>query len=128
MLTRHFIDRYSVRHGRPVGGLTDEAMACLQGWTWPGNVRELENTIERAVVLCRTDTIHQTDLPPSIATANRPPDRLSFAVGTPLRVIERRMIETTLKKCDGDRNRTAALLGTTIRTLYRREAEWRSGK
>jgi two-component system response regulator HydG len=128
MLTRHFVDRYAVRHGRSVGGVTDDALACLQGWTWPGNVRELENTIERAVVLCRTDTIAQADLPPTIAQANRAPDRLSFAVGTPLKDVERRMIETTLKKCDGDRNRTAAMLGTTIRTLYRREAEWRSGK
>ncbi len=127
MLTRHFVDRYAVRHGRAVGGVSDDALACLQDWAWPGNVRELENTIERAVVLCRTDTIDQTDLPPTIAQANRAPDRLSFAVGTPLKDVERRMIETTLKKCDGDRNRTAAMLGTTIRTLYRREAEWRSG-
>jgi DNA-binding NtrC family response regulator len=36
------------------------------------------------------------------------------------------MIEATLKKCDGDRPKTATLLGTTVRTLYRREAEWRS--
>ena len=32
------------------------------------------------------------------------------------------MIEATLKKCGGDRAQTANMLGTTVRTIYRREA------
>ena len=126
LLAKTFIDRFSARHGRPVSGLTDEALTCLEAWTWPGNVRELENTLERAVVLCRNDTIHASDLPADIAKARQAPDRLSFSVGTPLRFIERRMIEATMKKCGGDRQKTATLLGTTVRTIYRREAEWRT--
>jgi len=127
LLAQSFIDRFSIHHGRPISGLSDEALSCLESWTWPGNIRELENTLERAVVLCRTDTIDVRDLPSDIAKARRAPDRLSFSVGTPLRQIERRMIEATMKKCGGDRQKTAALLGTTVRTIYRREAEWRTG-
>ncbi len=126
LLTRHFVDLFAGRHERAVSALSDDAVSALQGWTWPGNVRELENTLERAVVLCKTDTIEVDDLPLTIARAKRTPDRVQFAVGTPLRTIERRMIEATLKKLGGDRQKTADVLGTTVRTLYRREAEWRS--
>ena len=126
MLARHFVDRFAIRHQRSVHGLSAKAMDALEGFRWPGNVRQLENTIERAVVLCKTDTIEPKDLPAEIARSSVAPDRLSFAVGTPLKTVERRMIEATIKKCDGDRQQTANLLGTTIRTLYRREAEWRS--
>jgi len=126
LLTRHFVDLFAGRHGRFVNTLSDDATHALEAWTWPGNVRELENTLERAVVLCKSDTIHVDDLPHTIARAKRTPDRVQFAVGTPLRTIERRMIEATLKKLDGDRQKTAEVLGTTVRTLYRREAEWRS--
>ena len=38
----------------------------MAGYSWPGNVRELENVIERAVVLCRTDTLRLEDLPETI--------------------------------------------------------------
>lgn len=126
LLARHFVERFAIRHNRTVRHLSDRAMSALEHFRWPGNVRQLENTIERAVVLCKGDTIDSADLPPEIAKSSASPDRISFAVGTPLKTIERRMIEATIKKCDGDRQKTAAILGTTVRTLYRREAEWRS--
>ena len=126
LLARHFADRYAVRHNRAVSSISDKALSALEAFQWPGNVRQLENTIERAVVLCKSDAIDVTDLPTEIAKSSAAPDRLSFTVGTPLKTMERRMIEATIQKCNGDRQRTAALLGTTVRTLYRREAEWRA--
>jgi two-component system response regulator HydG len=50
---------------------------------------------------------------------------LSFAVGTPLKAVERRMIEATLRHAGGDRSLAADLLGINPRTIYRREVEWR---
>jgi len=126
LLARHFVDRFAIRHNRVVTGVSNGALAALEAYHWPGNIRELENTLERAVVLAQAEVIGVNDLNADIARARRAPDRLSFAVGTPLKTIERRMIEATLKKCGGDRQQTANQLGTTIRTLYRREAEWRS--
>ena len=51
------------------GGCTidPEAMAALSRYAWPGNVRELINVIERAMLLCSTDTITLADLPESIS-------------------------------------------------------------
>ena len=100
-------------------------MHALESYPWPGNVRELENALERAVVLSRSEQLELSTLPPDVARARRAPERLSFSVGTPLKIMERRMIEATLKKCGGDKSQTANMLGTTVRTIYRREAEWR---
>ena len=41
---------------------------------------------------------------------------------------ERQMIEATLKMVDGDKAQAAALLGITQRTIYRKEAEWKTDK
>jgi two-component system response regulator HydG len=125
MLARHFVTRSNQRHGRNITAIDPAAIAALQGWKWPGNVRELENAIERAVVLCRKDTITIEDLPPSLVEHRSEPTRLSFEVGSPLEFVERRMIEATLKRVGGDKIRAAELLGVTSRTLYRRLAEWR---
>ncbi len=66
MLARHFVTQSNQRHGRNIAAINPTAIAALQGWKWPGNVRELENAIERAVVLCRKDTITIEDLPPTL--------------------------------------------------------------
>jgi two-component system response regulator HydG len=126
LLAQHFILEQSQRHSREVQGLAPEALDALQAWHWPGNVRELQNALERAVVLSRGERISVQDLPPAVAQQSEAPAQLLFEVGTPLRDMERRMIEATLKRVQGDKARAARLLGTTTRTLYRREAEWRS--
>jgi two-component system response regulator HydG len=127
LLARHFAAVHASRNNRTVRGIDADALSALERYAWPGNVRELENVIERAVVLAREDTLRLTDLPgPVRASANTSEvPRLSFAPGTPLRDVERRMIEATLAHCNGDRVLAANLLGTTTRTIYRREAEWR---
>jgi two-component system response regulator HydG len=126
LLAQHFVSTQAKRHGRGVTGLDPRALGALQAWSWPGNVRELENAIERAVVLCRTERIGIDDLPPDLALQGTAPSRLVFEVGSPLKDMERRMIEATLKRVGGDKSRAAQLLGTTTRTLYRREEEWRA--
>jgi two-component system response regulator HydG len=123
LLAQHFLVKFARKNAKDVAGFSPEALDALAGWTWPGNVRELENAIERAVVLCRGATIEVGDLPPPLREG-RGRTRLAFEVGTPLKTVERRMIEETLKATGGDKTLAASLLGITSRTIYRREAEW----
>lgn len=123
ILASHFLQRFAAKNHKDVRGIHPEAMDALVAWAWPGNVRELENAMERAVVLCRTDEVQVADLPPGLRDTEARA-RLSFDVGTPLKDVERRMIEETLRYCHGDKVLAASLLGTTARTIYRREAEW----
>jgi two-component system, NtrC family, response regulator HydG len=125
LLAAHFLARYAAKNRKGVRGLSNAALDALMGHRWPGNVRELENAIERAVVLCRTDIVELENLPPSLQGNEGGRKALTFTVGTPLKTVERLMIEETLRQAGGDKTLAANLLGITSRTIYRREAEWK---
>ncbi|MEC7987340.1 MAG: sigma-54 dependent transcriptional regulator [Myxococcota bacterium] len=125
-LSRHFASIHAERNKRPFKEVHPEAMDVLCNWHWPGNVRELENTIERAVVLSQSNLIEKIDLPSEMLEQKEMQGKkLVFALGTPLKTIERIVIQETLSMVGGDKNRAADLLGITARTIYRREADWR---
>ena len=42
--------------------ITSDARELLLNHNWPGNVRELENTLQRALVLCRDNVIDSTSI------------------------------------------------------------------
>jgi transcriptional regulator with GAF, ATPase, and Fis domain len=57
LLVEYFIHRYATRLGKRIRRVTKEASQLLQSYDWPGNIRELQNVIERAVILCDSDTL-----------------------------------------------------------------------
>jgi DNA-binding NtrC family response regulator len=127
LLVDHFVDTYCRKNGRPALQVTREALDRLTSYDWPGNVRELENVIERAVVLCADGILKEGDLPEPIAAAVHHEPTLSFAIGTPLEEIERRVIHATLEHVQGDKRLAAQLLGIATRTIYRKLDTGRDG-
>jgi two-component system response regulator HydG len=128
LLSEHFLRLYAARNNRQLAGFSRAAAEAMARYDWPGNVRELENTVERAVVLSRGTTIELDDLPPEVRTGGSDHGdgrTLSFAVGTPLEEIERRVIHATLAHVGGDKRLCAQLLGIATRTIYRRLEEER---
>ncbi len=128
LLVDHFVRMYARRHRKAVEGVAADAMDLLDGYGWPGNVRELQNTIERAVVLAQGAVIGVDELPPHLRDGERRSDTLAFPVGTPLREVERRMIQETLRMTGGDKKLAANLLGIHSRTIYRRIEEERAAR
>lgn len=63
LLVEHFIEKISKETGRPVQGISPEAMDLLMHYRWPGNVRELENVIERVITLMDGVRIETESLP-----------------------------------------------------------------
>ena len=53
--------------------VSGETMACLNAYAWPGNVRQLENTLMKAAVMERGDTLSIDRLPPEISRAQEKP-------------------------------------------------------
>ncbi|MGD8859820.1 MAG: sigma-54 dependent transcriptional regulator [Myxococcales bacterium] len=122
LLVDHFVEVYCRKNDRPPMTVTREALDRLMAYGWPGNVRELENTIERAVVLNRGTSIGTENLPRPIAAAEQTGEELTFAIGTPIDEIERRVIHATLSHTGGDKRLAAQLLGIATRTIYRKLA------
>jgi DNA-binding NtrC family response regulator len=121
LLVDHFLGLYAAKNGRARLSVSRGALDKMLDYPWPGNVRELENVIERAVVLSRSDTLTEEDLPDAIAHAAPPvPSALTFNIGTPLEEIELRVIRETLRHTKGDKSVAAQLLGISTRTIYRK--------
>jgi len=57
LLVEYFAHRYAKRAGKQIRDICRRALAQLQSYDWPGNIRELQNVIERAVIVCDSDTL-----------------------------------------------------------------------
>jgi len=117
-LVRHFLERFSTVHRRPVPAITPRALEMLTSYTWPGNVRQLENCIEQAVVLANEETI-DVDV---LSLDHREPKKMaghheSAHAGLTLREVEQEHILRTLHAVNGNRTRAARLLGISLRCL-----------
>ena len=121
LLVDHFLLVYCAKNGKSKIVPTREAIDRLLEYPWPGNVRELENVIERAVVLSRSSTLTEADLPEALVAPREPTSHaLEFPIGTPLAEIEARVIRETLRHTKGDKSVAAQLLGISTRTIYRK--------
>ncbi len=123
LLVDHFITKCAVENGKPVHGMTPEALALLVDHAWQGNVRELENVIERAVVLASAAVIG-VDLLPEMLQGDRArplPAPLHADGGMSfyetMERLEREIILETLKSVNGVQRRAAARLGLNPTTL-----------
>jgi len=120
LLVNHFIERFNAMQGRRIARCSERVMAALMGYSYPGNVRELENAIEHAFVICIGDTIQLEDLPSHIVASVTESSPAAKARFLPLHSAEAETIRTVLAKHFGNRNRTAAELGVSRNTLWRK--------
>jgi DNA-binding NtrC family response regulator len=133
-LVRRFIAYYRYKLGREINGITDQALQSLCGYDWPGNIRELMNVIERAILLCKTDTISIVELPHVFQTDASvlqltPPgvriDKTAWADKTLPEVqkeildqVDKLYLEQVLKKTRGRIDQTARIAGIHPRGLF----------
>jgi DNA-binding NtrC family response regulator len=123
LLTTHFLSIFSEENQREIEGFSSAAMDALSDYHWPGNVRELENAVERAVVLCRGDTIELDELPQAVRGEARgkaaATDFPSAGVDFRESVAEHQehLIREALKRSGGVQRRAAGLLKLSPTTL-----------
>lgn len=118
LLVDHFLQKYNKKMKKNVKKMSPSIKKALLEYDWPGNIRELENTIERAVVLSQRDEIQMEDL-------------MYHGIGTSLPVLElfgnktqtieelnKEYIKTVLRLQNGNKSRTAKILGIDRKTLW----------
>src|SRR2546430_15320899 len=57
LLVAYFADRYASNTVKTIRHVDKRTLDLVRSYRWPGNVRELQNVIERAVIVCGTDTL-----------------------------------------------------------------------
>lgn len=124
LLVEYFLNKYK-RDGATLE-IAPETLAILTTYNWSGNVRELENTIERAVALARGAVLSPEDLPERIRANGATAALLSKAKTEKMSLaeLERNYILDTLSDCNGNKSKTAEILGLDRKTLYRKLNEY----
>jgi two-component system NtrC family response regulator len=121
LLVEHFLKKYNRENKKKVTSLSKEGRDLLRRYDYPGNVRELENIVERAVVLCRGDTLTTQDLPLNLregkAEAALERDRGTQSLPGTLEEIERQLILKALERSGGVQTKAAEELGISERVL-----------
>jgi len=130
LLVSHFLKKASLENGKKVQYVSDAAMDYLMKYSWPGNIRELENAIERAVILCKSDTLeaglfpipgekdHPATIPLKVSDVVAEGERdLSGSLSEAVEKLEKKMILEALRKTGGNQRKASQLLGVTERIL-----------
>jgi two-component system response regulator HydG len=129
LLATHFLDIFSKKNQKKIKGFTPAAMDCFIKYVWPGNVRELMNTIERGVVLARSDYIDADDLPMlqrqhlqegMVPIQYRDEHESLLTESISLDEVEKATIMQTLHATDGNKSEAARRLGITRKTLHKK--------
>jgi DNA-binding NtrC family response regulator len=144
LLVDRFIEKYSVRHGKRITGISERALEALQKYDWPGNIRELENMIERGIIIAPNDArIDIAHLFPCVNIGNRDPilmeevcdsrngenasgslrSMMEHALdhSTSIDEMEGLMMDIAVERSKGNLSKAARMLGMTRAQLYYRQ-------
>ena len=106
--------------------LSDGVLKALENYAWPGNIRELRNTIERALVFARGETLSAEhfaglgDAPATTAAGeDEPPSAHDKALWN-INELENSHILRALRHFNGDKTKASGALGISMSSLYRR--------
>ncbi len=124
LLVTHFLAQISRRLQMEDVHVTPAGLERLQSHSWPGNVRQLKNVIERAVALRKSSMLDVDDFVfTDVASPQASGKNITVELGMSLEEVERRMIKAALAQCQGDKEKAAAMLGISSRTIYRKLGE-----
>ncbi|HKA28318.1 MAG TPA: sigma-54 dependent transcriptional regulator [Candidatus Binatia bacterium] len=123
LLAQHFLGTLNETEGTRKRFSVD-AIQRLERHDWPGNVRELKNVIQRAYIMADQE-IGVATLPselgaPTLNAGGTGDGSSALKVGSSLSDAERHLILATLEHYQGDKKKTAEVLGISLKTLYNR--------
>ena len=113
-LANRFLRQYSDIYNKTNLRFSYEAEKKLTSLPWYGNIRELQHAIEKAVILSDGGMISAEDIDGGNQTRREKP----LEEVQTLDEMESRMIEKTIKECEGNLSVVAARLGISRQTLY----------
>ena len=122
---QHFMTLSNVELERNVTHVSDEVMQIFSRYEWPGNLREMKNSIKRAVLLTKGDTIEKAVLPEEmILETFTNPSESEFDLKALHGTSEKEIILRTLQEVKYNKSKAARLLNIDRKTLYLKLAKY----
>jgi len=122
---QHFITLSNNELEKNVTHVSDEVMQIFSLYEWPGNLRELKNSIKRAVLLTKGDTIEKNVLPEEmILETFTNPSESEFDLKALHGTSEKEIIIKTLREVKYNKSKAARLLNIDRKTLYLKLAKY----
>jgi len=120
LLVQHFLKIFAEKNHKEIKGFTPHAMDRLLKYEWPGNVRELINTVERGVVLSRSEYLDEHDISLIVKDEDEVSLQGEMSGNLPLEEVEKAAILKTLELVEGNKSEAARRLGITRKTLHKK--------
>lgn len=130
VLSSHILAKLNSSMGRKFDGFTPQAMELLKNHKFYGNVRELENVIERAAIFADGNLITEDSIElrtEMTSSSEKPKDIGDDSQEVNLKELEKKAIETALRRWEGNRTKASEELGITRRTLITKIKEYNLG-
>jgi DNA-binding NtrC family response regulator len=125
LLIKHFLDIFQNAHALAAPRFSKQALKTLKAYSWPGNIRELRNVCERLSILLAGKVIEPENLPfeftaQKVGNAPATTDFTLPEAGLKLDTLEADLISQALDRTNGNRSKSARLLGISRDTLLYR--------
>jgi DNA-binding NtrC family response regulator len=114
VLSEFFISKFNAKYGRNCK-LDSNALLRLEQYSWPGNIRELQNTLEKAVILAKTDKLDPAFFSQIDYNSQPLPDKLRS-----WEEIERYYLEQTISRHRGNLTEVSRELKLSRPAVYRK--------
>jgi two-component system, NtrC family, response regulator len=122
-LATHFLRLSAAKTNKKIHSIPGDFLAALQQHPWQGNIRELKNVLERAVILSSDNELNLDALPGEFQRrSQRNNGKILSAFD--LASAEKIHIQKVLNYTNGNKTKTAELLGIALTTLYRKLEEY----
>lgn len=124
ILANHFFAHFAQAHALEAPTFSKQTLKALRSYRWPGNIRELRNLCERLSILLAGKIIDPENLPHEFyrgSEASVPVTEFTLPeYGIQLDELEANMIQQALNRTNGNRSKSARLLGISRDTLLYR--------
>ena len=115
-LTEFFVEQLTKKLKKNIKSFSKGFLERIRQYNFPGNIRELRNVIERAIIISEGNILSENTLPKEFFEEgiSSQDDSANLAE------VEKNHILKILKSTDGNKTKTAEILGIGLTTLYRK--------
>jgi transcriptional regulator with PAS, ATPase and Fis domain len=121
LISEYYMKLFSEQYCRQGVTITEATLQKLKEYHWPGNIRELAHALERAVILCKTETLKPDDF---AFKAKSFPDISIVEPSFRVEDYEKKAISAAMSKHNGNLSKAAEEIGIARSTLYRKIARF----